>query len=160
TEFLLDTGRQRVALVGAHDGEVIGSAGLRLAGYRDALETRGMAADDDLIVAAGTWHRVDGLRATRDLIARGADFDALFALNDTLAFGAMRALEESGRSVPNDVAVMGFDNIDESAYSVPALTTVDPGREWIARRAVDALIDRIEGADARPSTMLADFTIV
>ncbi|WP_110589253.1 LacI family DNA-binding transcriptional regulator [Microbacterium suaedae] len=160
TEFLLDRGRRRIALIGAHDGEIIGSAGLRLAGYREALEARGVPLDDTLVASAGEWHRVDGQRAMRELIARGVDFDALFALNDSLAFGALRALEEAGRSVPHDVAVIGFDNVDESAYSIPALTTVDPGREWIARRAVDALIERIEDPSAEPRTMLAEFRVV
>lgn len=160
TEFLLDSGRHRIALVGAHEGERSGSAGLRLAGYRTALEARGRRVDEALLVPAATWHRSDGLRAARDLIAREVDFDALFALNDTLAFGAIRALEESGRVVPDDVAVIGFDNVDEGAYWHPALTTVDPGREWIVRRAVEALIERIEGSDAAPRTLLADFRIV
>lgn len=159
-ELLLDRGRRRIALVGAHEGEIIGSAGLRLAGYREALDARGVAFDQSLVASAGEWHRVDGLRATRELIERGASFDALFALNDALAFGALRALEESGRSVPHDVAVIGFDNVDESAYSIPALTTVDPGREWIARRAVDTIVERIGDAEADPRIMLADFRVV
>src|SRR5699024_4342892 len=90
TEFLVERGRRRIAPVGAHVGEVIGSAGLRLAGYREALEARGIGWDEALVAPAGAWHRIDGLRATRDLIASGVDFDALFALNDTLAFGALR----------------------------------------------------------------------
>src|SRR5699024_8910431 len=93
TEFLLNRGRRRIALIGAGEEERSGSAGLRFAGYREALEARGLTVDDALVVSAGTWHRADGLRAARELIARGGDFDALFALNDTLAFGAIRALE-------------------------------------------------------------------
>ncbi|MBP2435887.1 LacI family DNA-binding transcriptional regulator [Microbacterium amylolyticum] len=160
TDFLLDTGRRRIALVGAHEGEVIGSAGLRLKGYRDALDARGIAYDEQLVAPAGEWHRVDGLESARELLERGVEFDALFALNDTLAFGAIRALEESGRRVPDDVAVIGFDNIDESAYSLPALTTVDPGREWIAQRAVDALVERIANADLPPRQELAAFRVI
>ncbi|MTE24761.1 LacI family DNA-binding transcriptional regulator [Microbacterium sp. ZXX196] len=160
TDFLLDSGRRRIALVGAHEGEVIGSAGLRLRGYREALEGRGLAVDEALIAPAGEWHRVDGLHATRRLLASGARFDALFALNDTLAFGALRALDEAGLEVPADVAVVGFDDIDEAAYSIPTLTTVDPGRAWIAERAVDALIERIADPDAAPRELLADFRVI
>ena len=96
----------------------------------------------------------------REIIERGVDFDAVFALNDTLAFGAMRALQEAGLRVPDDVAVMGFDDIDEAKYSIPSLTTVDPGSDWIARTAVSALVERIDGLDAPPRLLLADFSIV
>ena len=160
TEFLVERGRRRIALVGAHEGEIIGSAGLRLAGYREALEIHGIDWDEALVAPAGAWHRVDGLRATRDLIASGVDFDGLFALNDTLAFGALRALEEAGRSVPADVAVVGFDAVDESAFSIPALTTVDPGREWIAQQAVRRLAQRIDDPGLDVQTMLADYRVL
>ena len=160
TEFLVERGRRRIALVGAHEGEVIGSAGLRLAGYREALEAQGIGWDESLVAPAGAWHRIDGLRATRDLIASGVDVDALFALNDPLAFGALRALEEAGRSVPGDVAVVGFDAVDESAFSIPALTTVDPGREWIAQQAVRRIAQRIEDPGIDVQTMFADYRVV
>jgi DNA-binding LacI/PurR family transcriptional regulator len=160
TEYLLDRGRRRVAIVGAHDDEETGSAGLRLAGYREALASRGIRYDGTLVEPAETWHRRDGVEATRALLARGQRFDALFALNDALAFGALRALEEYGLSVPEDVAVVGFDNVDESAYSIPTLTTIEPGREWIARQAVALLARRIEDPHADPCTMFAPYRIV
>jgi DNA-binding LacI/PurR family transcriptional regulator len=160
TEYLIDAGRRRIAIVGAHEGELIGSAALRLQGYREALEARGIPFDGRLIGGSIEWHRANGARSMRDIIERGVDFDAVFALNDTLAFGAMRALQEAGLRVPDDVAVMGFDDIDEAQYSIPSLTTVDPGREWIARTAVSTLRERIEGLDAAPRLLLADFAIV
>ncbi|WP_105566528.1 LacI family DNA-binding transcriptional regulator [Microbacterium halophytorum] len=160
TERLIDGGRERIAILGVHEGEVIGSAGLRLAGYREALASRGVPFDEALVAPSVMWHRRDGLIATRDLLARDVAFDALFALNDTLAFGALRALEEAGRRIPDDVAVIGFDNIDESAFSYPALTTVDPGRDWIAEQAVATLLARIEEPSAPAETRYADFRIV
>jgi DNA-binding LacI/PurR family transcriptional regulator len=98
----------------------------------------------------------------RALLADGVDFDAVFALNDTLGLGVLRALGEAGVHVPDDVAVIGFDNIDESQYSVPSMSTVDPGRTEIARLAVDLLIERInEKGDRRPPrTLRPDFRIV
>ncbi|MCC4909292.1 LacI family DNA-binding transcriptional regulator [Microbacterium sp. cx-59] len=161
TEYLIAAGRRRIAVVGAHDGEVIGSAGLRLRGYREALAVAGIAYDDALIGYTTMWHRSNGARTMRDLLARGAEFDAVFGLNDTLALGAMRALQESGRRVPDDVAVMGFDDLDEAQYSIPSLTTVDPGQAWIARTAVQTLLARIAGPAAgnAPGLLLADFRI-
>src|SRR5690606_41518199 len=101
-----------------------------------------------------------GVEATQALLARGVEFDGLFALNDTLGFGALRALEQRGLSVPEDVAVIGFDNVDESAYSIPALTTIEPGREWIAREAVSLLPRRIEDPRAEARTVFAGYRII
>jgi DNA-binding LacI/PurR family transcriptional regulator len=161
TEYLIAAGRRRIAIVGAHEGEVIGSAGLRLRGHREALEDAGIPFDPDLIGHTTLWHRANGATCMRELMARGVEFDAVFGLNDTLALGAMRVLQESGVAVPDDVAVIGFDDLDEAQYSIPSLTTVDPGQPWIARTAVERLLQRIHDGDAagEPSLMLADFRI-
>jgi DNA-binding LacI/PurR family transcriptional regulator len=161
TELLLRSGRRRIAVIGAHEGEVIGSAGLRLRGYREALDAAGVPFDESIIGYTTLWHRSNGARCLHELLDRGVEFDAVFGLNDTLALGAMRALQESGRRVPEDVAVVGFDDLDEARYTIPSLTTVDPGREWIARTAVQTLLQRIESGDAAgaPRLLLADFHI-
>ncbi|WP_030160222.1 LacI family DNA-binding transcriptional regulator [Glycomyces sp. NRRL B-16210] len=162
TEYLLASGRRRIAVIGENEDEVMGSARLRLRGYREALEAGGVEYDERLVARATLWHRADGARAMRELLDRGVAFDAVFGFNDTLALGAMRVLQEAGLRVPEDVAVLGFDNLDEAAYAIPSLTTVDPGREWIARTAVETLLERLRrgGGEAPPSTKLADFTIV
>ena len=162
TEYLLASGRRRIAIVGAHPGEVIGSAGLRLRGYREALEAAGVPFDDSLIGETTLWHRANGARCMRELLGSGVEFDAVFGLNDTLALGAMRVLQEAGIRVPDDVAVVGFDDLDEAQYSIPSLTTVDPGQPWIARTAVATLLERIRRADAAGEArlLLADFRVV
>ncbi len=162
TEYLIASGRRRIAVIGEHEDEVIGSARLRLRGYREALAAHGIEYDERIVAKATLWHRADGAHAMRELLARGAAFDAVFGFNDTLALGAMRVLQEAGVRVPEDVAVLGFDNLDEAAYSIPSLTTVDPGREWIARTAVETLLERIGpgGSKLPPRTRLADFEIV
>jgi DNA-binding LacI/PurR family transcriptional regulator len=161
TEYLIGSGRRRIAVIGAHEGEVIGSAALRLRGYREALEAHGLPFDESIIGYTTLWHRANGARSMRELLGREVPFDAVFGLNDTLALGAMRALQESGRRVPDDVAVVGYDDLDEAQYSIPSLTTVDPGQAWIARTAVQTLLERIEEPDGRePRLLLADFRIV
>lgn len=161
TEYLIAAGRRRIAVVGAHEGEIIGSAGLRLRGYREALEAAGIPYDDEIVGYTTLWHRANGADSMRELLSRGVRFDAVFGLNDTLALGAMRVLQEAGLRVPEDVAVVGFDGLDEAEYSIPSLTTVDPGREWIARTAVTTLLERIAGkADAAPRRLLADYRIL
>jgi len=162
TEFLLERGHRRIAIVGAHEGEVIGSAGLRLTGYRQALEAAGVGFDPELIGYTDLWHRANGATSMRALLASGVRFDAVFAFNDTLALGAMRVLQEAGIRVPDDVAVVGFDNLDEAQYSLPSLTTVDPGREEIAETAVRVLLERIDERDPAqpPRELFAEFSIV
>ncbi|MFB7249866.1 LacI family DNA-binding transcriptional regulator [Microbacterium sp. NPDC056234] len=162
TEYLLRAGRRRIAVVGAHEGEVIGSAALRLQGYREALADAGIAYDDSIVGYTTLWHRANGADSMRELLARGVEFDAVFGLNDTLALGAMRVLQEAGKRVPEDVAVIGFDGLDEAEYSIPSLTTVDPGREWIAKTAVATLLERIGAGEEKPAarTLLADFRML
>ena len=162
TELVLAGGRRRVLALGAHPGEVIGSAGLRLAGYRRALEEAGIGYDERFVVPAGTWHRADGAQAMRGFLEAGHEFDAVVAFNDTLALGAMRVLQEAGFRVPEDVALVGFDDIDETHYSMPTLSTIDPGRDEIARRAIELLLRRIQGGAEpfEPEEIAVPFRVV
>lgn len=150
TDHLLDLGKKRIAVVGAHQGEVIGSAGLRLRGYREALEGRGIPYDDGIVAYVVDWHRSNGAAAMHDLLDRGMSFDAVFGLNDSLAQGAVRVLQEAGFRVPDDIAVIGFDDLDETRYTLPTLSTVDPGRTEIAETAVRMLMERIKDPDGMP----------
>ncbi|NMM15802.1 MAG: LacI family transcriptional regulator [Phycicoccus sp.] len=160
TSHLLALGRRRIAAIGAHDGgEDDSVARMRLVGYRAALLEHDIVYDANLVVQADLWHRSNGAIATRELLQRKVAFDAIFAFNDTLALGAMRVLQEAGLRVPDDVAVVGFDNLDESAYSIPSLTTVDTGRAEIARSAVQLLVDRIAGA-SEPRLRVTAHTLV
>lgn len=161
TEHLLARGRRRIAVVGAHENEVIGTAALRLRGYREALLDQGIPYDDDLVAYMGMWHRANGAAAMRELLEQGVEFDAVFGFNDTLAQGAMRVLQEAGRQVPEDVAVIGFDDLDETRYTLPTLSTVDPGRTEIARTALQLLMDRIKGtAVGEPRQVEAKFQLM
>lgn len=163
TSHLLDVGCRRIAVLGAHRGERVGSAALRFDGYRAALTAGGVDFDDSLVVEVGLWHRSNGAAAMRELLARDVPFDGVFAMNDELALGALRVMQEAGIRVPDDVAVIGFDDVDEGQYSLPSLTTVDPGRPEIARIAVDNLIERIAGAtfeESPPRELRSGFSIV
>jgi DNA-binding LacI/PurR family transcriptional regulator len=163
-EHLLSLGRRRIAVLGAHpDGQVqLRAADLRVGGYRQALEEAGLPHDPDLVRVAAPWFHWNGAEATRELIRSGVPFDGLFCFNDGLALGALRELIAAGVRVPDDVAVIGFDNIDESRFSVPSLTTVDPGRAEIARIAVDLLVERIaeKGPPQPPRLFKPQFRIV
>ncbi|MGC4855794.1 substrate-binding domain-containing protein, partial [Micromonospora sp. DT4] len=83
--------------------------------------------------AATAWHRADGAAAMRGLLTTGVRPDAVFCFNDTLALSALRALHGAGLRAPEDVAVVGFDDIEDGRFSVPTLSTVAPDKEQIAR---------------------------
>jgi DNA-binding LacI/PurR family transcriptional regulator len=164
TEHLIGIGRRRIAVIGAHpvNQDDIRSANLRIRGYREALDEAGLAHDPALVRVAAPWHRENGAAAMRSMLEEGVLFDAVFTLNDTLGHGALRALGEAHIRVPDDVAVIGFDNIDESRFSVPSLSSVEPGRDQIAQVAVDLLLERIneKGERVPPRQILADYRIV
>ena len=162
TEYLLGLGRRRIAVVGVHPGEVVGSAGLRLAGYRAALEAAGVPFDESLLGEAGLWHRATGAQAMARLLDTDARPDAVFALNDALALGALHELQLRHVQIPQEVAVLGFDAIDDGSYSYPTLSTVDPGRHQIATTAVRMLVEQVAaaGGDRHTSRVYADFSIL
>lgn len=163
TEHLLSLGRRRIALVGTFDADGAGAGSLRTSGFLQALTAAGVEHVPALTGQARDWTRTTGARAMRDLLDGGEPFDAVFALNDVLALGAMRVLYERGVEVPDVVAVAGFDDIEEGRFSRPSLTTVEPGRPQIARAAVDLLVDRLasraDGVDAPGPSVVADFVL-
>lgn len=160
TAHLIALGRRRIAAIGAQRTAEGVSARLRLAGYAAALEAAGIAYDERLVAPARAWHRADGAAAMRDLLATGVRPDAVFCFNDTLALGALRALHEAGLRVPEDVAVAGFDDIEDGRFSIPTLTTIAPDKERIARLAVELLADRLSGdRDAPPRELTAPYVL-
>jgi LacI family transcriptional regulator len=96
----------------------------RAEGYRQALAAAGLESDESRVCFASSFTPEAGMIGMRSLIERGHEFTAVFAATDELAIGAMRALKDFGKNVPQDVAIVGFDDIDISAYLVPRLTTV------------------------------------
>jgi DNA-binding LacI/PurR family transcriptional regulator len=122
TRHLLRGGRRQIAFVGGEHRA--GPADDRQTGYEDALFGAGIAIDRRLIVTNG-YTRSSGVAAIRDLIAAGIEFDSVMAVNDLAAIGVLDALRAAGRTVPDDVAVIGFDDIDAAALVHPSLTTVD-----------------------------------
>lgn len=160
TAHLAERGCRRIAVIGVHPGERMGSASLRLDGYRAALEDAGLPFDPALLGDAGAWHRSTGAESMGRLLDSGVEIDGVFAMNDALALGALHALHARGIDVPDQVAVIGFDDVDDARYSEPPLTSISPGREQIARTAVDLLAERIQGSMVAPRQVVADFEIV
>ncbi|MEV7990559.1 LacI family DNA-binding transcriptional regulator [Streptomyces sp. NPDC086077] len=146
TEHLLSLGHTRIAAIGKQDNPNANTAHLRLAGYQEALATAGIAYDERLAPATSHYHRADGARLMRQLLDLPQPPDAVFCCNDLLALGALRTALSTGLRVPEDVAIAGFDDIEDGRYSTPTLTTIRPDKEQVARVAVEMLEIQIHGA--------------
>jgi DNA-binding LacI/PurR family transcriptional regulator len=160
TAHLAGLGRRRIAAIGAQRTAEGVSARLRLAGYAAALVAAGIGYDERLVAPAAGWHRAEGAAAMRILLDTGVRPDAVFCFNDTLALGALRTLHEYGLRVPEDVAVAGFDDIEDGRFSVPTLTTVAPDKARIGQLAVELLAGRLDGdRDAPAREMTAPYRL-
>ncbi|WP_155375508.1 LacI family DNA-binding transcriptional regulator [Catellatospora vulcania] len=115
---LLETGRTRIATIAGPQDMVAGID--RLTGYREELR----GSDRRSIVAVGDFTRDSGAVAMRQLLEDDPDLDAVFVASDLMAHGALQALQAAGRRVPDDVAVIGFDDIALARYTEPPLSTV------------------------------------
>jgi len=144
TEHLVSIGRRRIAFIGADPNGQLKMAAMRHDGYAQALANSGIQEDAELIAPTTLYHREDGARAFRDLIARGQRPDAVFCATDLLAFGAMSAAAQLGMSIPDDIAFVGFDNLDEGKFFIPSLSSIAPDKLLLARTAVEALMARID----------------
>ena len=166
---LLDAGNTTIALLGAPLGisdcesikkEREGTQALRTQGYIQAFEERGLSVDWRYMIPVFRWNQPNGVRSVEEMLDSLPCPDAIVCLNDAMALGAVHELQRQGLRVPNDVQLVGFDNVPESEYSVPALTTIDPHIEDYAKHAVDMLIERIEGYNGPARTYTTDFTLV
>ena len=145
TEHLIRRGCRRIVIVeGSFTGEVDVSS-LRLDGYRQALRRAKIPFSSDLLVNCDVLSMQAGADAVRGLASHGVDFDGVFCVTDTTAIGVLRGLADFGLDVPGQVKVIGFDDVAEAAFTVPSLSSVDPGMEEIADKAVDLLVGRISG---------------
>jgi DNA-binding LacI/PurR family transcriptional regulator len=155
---LAGMGRRRIAAIGQNPHR--GTAALRLEGYRTALAEAGLPQPAELIAPALDYHRRDGAEAMAHLLSLPEPPDAVFCFNDLLAIGAMRAAAERGFRMPGDIAIVGFDNTEESAYSLPSLTTIAPDKTAIAQTAVDLIRRRTEhGEEFAPQDVQTPFSL-
>ena len=124
-----------------------------MAGYRQALADAGLEADEAL-VAEGAFDAASGHRAMAEILAR-TDVDAAFVASDVVALGAIAALRDVGRRVPDDVSVVGFDDIPLASFFDPPLTTVRLPAHELGIAAGTALLDVIAGREVPLRTLLA-----
>lgn len=140
---LYKEGHRRIAVLLARpdDGSV---SQIRYEGYVKALTEAGMAPDEDLIISVDSYNIADAYYGTKKWLEKGIAFDAIFAISDNLAMGAMRAMREKGIDVPGQCSIVAIDGIEVSEYMAPALSTYCQPMKELGRTSVELLIDLVE----------------
>lgn len=156
---LVKQGRRRIAAIGAETRRPASST-IRLAAYQHALEAAGLEFDPELVGYVGAFRRPDGAKAMAALLTLADPPDAVFCFSDPLALGAMRALHEHNLRIPADIAVVGFDDIEDGHYTTPTLTSISPDKHFIASKTLDLLTARLEGSHVGPATYSAPYKLM
>ncbi|MFG1653737.1 LacI family DNA-binding transcriptional regulator [Micromonospora sp. NPDC049275] len=145
---LIDGGRRRIATIAGPQDMVAGIE--RLIGYRETMDAAGLPE----LIAVGDFTRESGAAAMDRLLTDHPDLDGVFAASDLMAHAALRTLRAAGRRVPEDVAVIGFDDIETAAYTEPPLTTVRQPIVELGRRMTQQLLRLAAGETIEPAVML------
>ena len=149
--YLIQQGHRKIAVLGGPATSY--PSRMRRLGAQEAMEDAGLAFDDRLY-GLSNYDFESAYHAMNSLLARRAEFTALFAMSDVIAFGAIRALVSAGLRVPEDVSVIGFDGITMSRYCVPVMTTIVQPSEQIALQSIELLVRQIEhGSPAQTVTL-------
>ena len=152
-EHLAALGHRKIVVIGGQRDKSDTTA-LRYAGCQAAFRDHGIAFDEEQDYETCRFSFEGGFRAAQALLERDRDFTALFAMSDVMAIGAIRALKDAGKRVPEDVSVMGLDGLDMGQYTLPRLSTVSQSVETLAQESLTLLCQAIEeGASARHETI-------
>ena len=155
TQHIIDRGCRRIATIA---GPQDMSAGIdRLAGWRQAMDASGL---DQSAVVHGDFTITSGAHAARELLTRFPDVDGIFIASDLMATGALGVLAELGRDVPDDVAIVGYDNLGVAASTTPPLTSVIQPVVAMARAAGARLLDQLHGAPTAAPLIFAPELVV
>jgi DNA-binding LacI/PurR family transcriptional regulator len=143
-EHLANLGHRRAIVIAGYPG--LNSTEERIAGFRTHFP--------NALTLFGDYEQESGARLISDLLANDVQFTCVFAHNDSMALGAIQRLREAGLRVPEDVSVVGFDDLDIASLVTPGLTTVRKDMVEIGRRAAGILLDRLEGIDRHPASVV------
>ena len=157
---LVAGGRTRIAAIGGPGRLATETSRQRQRGYRQALAAAGLPHRPELEAPVSSLHRAEGHRAMTGLLDAGDAPDAVFCFSDELALGALRALADAGLRVPQDVALVGFDDVEDGRFAVPRLSTVAPDKDRIAELALQSLRDRLAGDESPARVITAPHQLV
>ena len=146
-DYLCDLGHDKIAIItSSRDDQSIGQ--LRFLGYKKALENRGIAYNPKLVKymdgESDDYDMATGYHLAKELLLEQEAFTALYCIADRIAIGACRAIRDVGKSIPDDISVIGFDGIEMGAYYSPALTTLRQPVEEMAKENIKILFDEIK----------------
>jgi LacI family transcriptional regulator len=158
TQYLIDIGHTQIACI-ANAPPSFSSAHERALGYQDALIASGIRPEDDLIQYAD-FDPQSGFDCMKSILASGKEFTAVFVASDNVAMGVKAALREAGLRIPDDISIMGFDDIPWAQYSDPPLTTVRLPAQELASRACLLLLDLMRGSDPVEKNQVLDTELV
>ncbi len=142
THHLLSLGHRRIAFITGDPAHP--DANERLRGYHAAIQAAGLPHEPALVVG-GSFHEESGLGAVNRLLDSGQAFSAIFAANDQMAFGACLGLHRRGLKVPQDVSVVGFDNLPMAGYTLPPLTTIHHPAYELGQQASLVMLQMLRG---------------
>jgi len=151
THALLLSGHRRIACIAGPSD--LTPSNQRLIGYYQALEEAGLTIDEKLVVR-GNFHPQSGYVAGLELLKQNDRPTAIFACNDMMAFGTLRAAYELKLAIPGELAVIGFDDIELASYVIPTLTTMAQPKQQMGRMAVELILDRINGQITQSRTIV------
>lgn len=120
----------------------------RYKGYCEALEAAGIAPDEGLVCETGSFSMAAAFKRTEQLLAERPDVTAIFAVADTMAIAAMKAIADAGRSIPDDISIIAIDGIEMSLYTTPTLTTLVQPQASIGEKAVEILVNVLDNGAA------------
>jgi len=153
TEYLIKKGHKRIALV---DGFIYKSpAKGRLEGYKKALNKYRISLDESLI-SVGDINIEDGYERTKQMLEKNLDFTAIFTYNDMMAFGSMQAIKEKGLRIPEDIGLVGYDDIQFSSLISPSLTTIRLKKQELGIESVKLLFSRINKEHKKTKKIMLD----
>lgn len=155
TDHLIRLGRKRIVFLGNIDAP---ESNLRYQGYLRALERAGIAPDSSLVRPAD-FHFESGAEAVETLLEAGIKPDGIFAASDLIAMGAVRTLTQRGIKIPDDVSIVGYDDIRMASYTSPALTTVRQDVSRAGRRLISKLMRIREGDQVRSELLPTDLIV-
>ncbi|TFG90441.1 MAG: LacI family transcriptional regulator, partial [Candidatus Atribacteria bacterium] len=153
TEYLIKKGHKRIALV---DGFIYKSpAKGRLEGYKKALDKYRISLDESLI-SVGDINIEDGYERTKQMLEKNLEFTAIFTYNDMMAFGSMQAIKEKGLRIPEDIGLVGYDDIQFSSLISPSLTTIRLKKQELGIESVKLLFSRINREHKKTKKIMLD----
>jgi DNA-binding LacI/PurR family transcriptional regulator len=160
TRHIAALGRRRIAFLGHESSSVSTTSRLRIVGYQEGLEQSGISADPALLIPVDEITPAASAASLGAAIDRGLEIDGIVCRDDLAALGAVRALQERDIRVPDDVAIIGWDNISFTATSFPSISSIAPDLDALARVALEMLGERIAGFDGLGRHRLVDYRLV